>query len=134
MRTSSPHPLLEWPLSELIEVQGLTKYFGARPAIIDLTFSVPHGQVLGFLGPHGAGKSTTMRVGLAQAVLHDPQVLILDEPTAGLDKDQVDEARQLVSVLCEGRTVDLSASSLSEVVGTCERALVIKEGKLVADD
>src|SRR5215472_16865763 len=62
MRTLSPHPLLEWPLSELIEVQGLTKYFGARPAIIDLTFSVPHGQVLGFLGPHGAGKSTTMRI------------------------------------------------------------------------
>jgi len=62
METPTPHPLLEWPLSELIEVQGLSKYFGARPAIIDLTFSVPRGQVLGFLGPHGAGKSTAMRI------------------------------------------------------------------------
>jgi len=48
------------------------------------------------------------RVGLAQAVLHDPQVLIMDEPTAGLDQDEVGETRQLVSVLCEGRTVVLS--------------------------
>jgi len=47
---------------QLIEVQGLTKFYGSRPAIVDLTFSVPRGQVLGFLGPVGAGKSTTMRI------------------------------------------------------------------------
>src|SRR5438445_7181109 len=46
----------------VIQVQGLTKYFGPRPAIVDVTFSVPRGQVLGFLGPNGAGKSTTMRI------------------------------------------------------------------------
>src|SRR5437588_6924486 len=46
----------------LIQVQGLTKHYDGRPAIVDVTFSVPRGQVLGFLGPNGAGKSTTMRI------------------------------------------------------------------------
>src|SRR5215470_15969910 len=47
---------------QLIEVQGLTKYYQSRPAIVDLTFSIPQGQVVGFVGPPGAGKSTTMRI------------------------------------------------------------------------
>ena len=75
-----------------------------------------------------------LRVGLAQAVVHDPPVLILDEPTAGLDQDGMDEARQLIKALSKGRTMVLSSAGLSEVIETCERALVIKDGKLVADD
>lgn len=213
----------------LIEVQGLTKYYDGRPAIVDVTFSVPRGQVLGFLGPNGAGKSTTMRiltgyisatsgtasvsgydvfeqprevrrcigylpelaplytemrvegylelmcslrgvapsrrrarvdhaievcgltgrsrdvigrlskglrqrVCLAQAVVHDPAVLILDEPTAGLDPAQTRETRQLIVQLGRDHTVVLSSHILSEVSATCERVVIINEGRLVADD
>jgi ABC-2 type transport system ATP-binding protein len=213
----------------LIEVQGLTKYYDDRPAIVDVTFAVPRGQVLGFLGPNGAGKSTTMRiltgyigasagtasvagydvfersldvrrrigylpeltplynemrvegylemlcrlrgvrpdrrragidraleacglverrrdiigrlsrglrqrVGLAQAVVHDPDVLILDEPTAGLDPGQTRETRELITELGRQHTVILSSHILPEVSATCERVVIIKKGRLVADD
>lgn len=213
----------------LIEVKGLTKYYDDRPAIVDVSFSVPRGQVLGFLGPNGAGKSTTMRiltgyisasagtasvagydvfersidvrrrigylpemtplynemrvepylemlcrlrgvppgrrraridraleacglagrrrdiigrlsrglrqrVGLAQAVVHDPEVLILDEPTAGLDPAQTRETRELIVELGRQHTVVLSSHILPEVSATCERVVIIKEGRLVADD
>jgi ABC-2 type transport system ATP-binding protein len=213
----------------LIQVQGLTKYYGPRPAIVDVTFSVPRGQVLGFLGPNGAGKSTTMRiltgylgatsgtatvagydvfdhslevrrrvgylaelnplytelrvepylelmcrlrgvspsrrreqidhtieacglidrrrdviarlskglrqrVGLAQAVVHDPDVLILDEPTAGLDPRQTRETRDLIKELGRRHTVVLSSHVLSEVQATCQRVVIIDEGRVVADD
>ena len=213
----------------LIQVEGLTKYYGARPAIVDVTFSVPRGQVLGFLGPNGAGKSTTMRiltgylgatsgsariagydvfdhslevrrrvgylpelnplyaelrvepylelmcrlrgvppsrrgeridaaveacglverrgeviarlskglrqrVGLAQAVVHDPDVLILDEPTAGLDPRQTRETRDLIKGLGRRHTVLLSSHLLSEVQATCQRVVIIDDGRLVADD
>jgi ABC-2 type transport system ATP-binding protein len=213
----------------LIEVQGLTKHFDGRPAIVDLTFAVPRGQVLGFLGPDGAGKSTTMRilagclgatsgtaaiagydvfehsrelrrrvgylpeaarlyeemrvepyletmcrlrgvapparraridhalaacgltdrrreiisglphelqrrVGLAQAVVHDPEVLILDEPAAGLGPAQARETRDLVSELGRRRTVVLSSHVWSEVTAHCDRVLIVRHGRLVADD
>jgi ABC-2 type transport system ATP-binding protein len=213
----------------VIQVQGLTKYYGPRPAIVDVTFAVPRGQVLGFLGPNGAGKSTTMRiltgylgatsgtasiagydvfdhslevrrrvgylpelnplyaelrvepylelmcrlrgvpprrrgerideavdacglvdrrhdvigrlskglrqrVGLAQAVVHDPDVLILDEPTAGLDPRQTRETRDLIKELGRRHTVVLSSHVLSEVQATCQRVVIIDGGRLVADD
>ncbi len=213
----------------LIEVQGLTKFYDERPAIQDVTFSVPKGQVLGFLGPNGSGKSTTMRilagflglsagqasvdgydvfshsldvrkrigylpettplynemrvagfldlmcrlrgvspslrrarvdhaievcgleerrseiigrlskglrqrVGLAQAIVHDPKVLILDEPTAGLDPAQTRETRTLIKEIGRQHTVILSSHILSEVAATCERVLIINQGRLVADD
>jgi ABC-2 type transport system ATP-binding protein len=213
----------------LIQVQGLTKYYDDRPAVVDVTFSVPRGQVLGFLGPNGAGKSTTMRiltgyisatsgtasiagfdvfdhsievrrrigympelaplygemrveayldmmcrlrgvapngrrrridyaleaaglterrreiigrlskglrqrVGLAQAVVHDPDVLILDEPTVGLDPAQTRETRDLIVELGRQHTVVLSSHILPEVSATCDRVVIIKEGRLVADD
>jgi ABC-2 type transport system ATP-binding protein len=213
----------------VIEVKGLTKYYADRPAVLDVTFSVPRGQVLGFLGPNGAGKSTTMRiltgyisasegtasidgydvfensldvrkrigylpemtplyndmrvdgylglmcrlrgvppsirkhrisaaiescglterrhdiigrlsrglrqrVGLAQAVVHDPEVLILDEPTSGLDPSQTRDTRQLIVELGRRHTVILSSHILPEVSATCERVVIINQGVLVADD
>ena len=213
----------------MIEVNGLTKYYGDRAAVVDVTFSVPRGQVLGFLGPNGAGKSTTMRiltgylsasggtasiggfdvfeqslevrrrvgylpelaplygemrvdgyltlmcrlrgvppsrraerigyaieacgladrrheiigrlskglrqrVALAQAVVHDPEVLILDEPTAGLDPAQTRETRTLIGELGRHHTVILSSHILPEVSATCERVVIINQGRLVADD
>ena len=214
---------------QLIEVQGLTKYYDDRPAITDLTFSVPRGQMLGLLGPAGAGKSTIMRiltgylratsgeasvagcdvfersrearkcigylpettplynemtverfletmcrlrgvpprsrrhridyaltacgltehrkhvighlsqalrrrVGLAQAVVHEPPVLVLDDPGASLDSAQTQETLQLIRALAERRTVMLSSRVPAEVNAMCDRVLLINGGRLVADE
>jgi len=74
------------------------------------------------------------RVGLAQALLHEPRVLILDEPTTGLDPNQIVEIRGLIREVGQTRTVILSTHILSEVQVTCDRVLIIHEGQLVADD
>ncbi len=212
----------------MIEIEELTKRYGAFTAVDGISFQVEPGQVLGFLGPNGAGKSTTMkmiagfltptsgrarvcghdveasplaakrmigylpegapcydemtprqflsfvadvrglrgdsrrhrlghviehlhldrvldqqfdtlskgyrrRVGLAQALLHDPQVLILDEPTDGLDPNQKHEVRGLINQLAEDKIVVISTHILEEVEAVCNRAMIIARGKLLAD-
>jgi ABC-2 type transport system ATP-binding protein len=212
----------------MIEVEGLTKDYGATRAVDSVTFNVRKGEVLGFLGPNGAGKSTTMkmltcylaptagrarvaghdvfdaslevrrrigylpedtpiyrdmtvleylqfaaelrqmdpaksparikeiggrcglaevagklvgelskgyrqRVGLAQAMLHDPDILILDEPTSGLDPNQIVEIRSLIKEIGREKTVILSTHILPEVQATCSRIVIISGGRLVAD-
>ena len=212
----------------MVEVQNLTKLYGAQAAVDAISFSVGKGEILGFLGPNGAGKSTTMkiatgylppsagtvivaghdvqlaplevrrnvgylpehhplyldmyvheylefigavhglrgpglrqrvaqlvarvglsreqnkligalskgyrqRVGLAQALLHDPTVLILDEPTTGLDPNQIQEIRQLIREVGEDKTVIFSTHILPEVTALCSRAVIISRGRLVAD-
>jgi len=213
----------------MIEVQNLVKWYGPTLAVDDLSFSIPHGQIVGFLGPNGAGKSTTLRiltgylpatsgsvsidghdvvddslavrqkvgylpentplypemrveeyldyrgklqkmdratrrsridvvcdqcglvgvrrrligqlsrgnrqrVGLAQSLLHDPPVLILDEPTAGLDPQQIKHVRKLIGELRGQHTVLLSTHILPEVEKTADRVIIIAGGKIVADD
>lgn len=211
----------------MIEVQGLTKYYGRHLALHDLTFDAKQGEILGFLGPNAAGKTTTMRiltgymppsqgtariagfdvleqslevrkrigylpetiplypemsvweyleymgslrrvkglderinkvleevhleeraesfignlskglkqrVGLAQALIHEPEVLILDEPTIGLDPAQIIEVRHLIQELGKDRTVLLSTHILSEAQQVCDRVLIINKGQLVAED
>ncbi len=212
----------------MIEVKGLTKYYGAVKAVDNISFSVKKGEVVGILGPNGAGKSTTIRilccylsptagsvevnaysvtkeprrvksligylaeaaplyhdmmvldylsyilkvrafpkarqaarieeiadvcglrsvmhkninelskgfkqrVGLAHALLGDPEILVLDEPTAGLDPNQIVEIRKLIRKIGEHRTVLLSSHILSEVEVTCDRVIIIHQGKIVAD-
>jgi ABC-2 type transport system ATP-binding protein len=78
-------------------------------------------------------KGYRQRVGLAQAMIHDPEVLILDEPTSGLDPNQIVEIRNLIRQLGRAKTVILSTHILSEVQATCDRVLIINEGKIVAD-
>lgn len=216
------------PLYPMIEVENLTKQFGAKCAVDNLTFTVAKGEVLGFLGPNGAGKSTTMRmitgfipptsgdakvcgisiidapaeaktkIGylpesaplyndmtvlgflnfcasirglkgaakndaveraidtcflgtvarqsidtlskgyrhrtcLAQALLHDPEVLILDEPTDGLDPNQKFEVRQLIKRLGQTKAILFSTHILEEVEAACTRAVIVDRGKIVAD-
>ena len=213
----------------MIEINNLTKRYGALTAVDDISFSVGPGEVLGFLGPNGAGKSTTMkmitgflaptagrikvcghdveadplaakscmgylpegapsypemtvrsflefiadvrglkdsqrkarlddvigrlelgtvleqvietlskgyrrRVGLAQALLHDPRVLILDEPTDGLDPNQKHQVRTLINAMAKDKIIVISTHILEEVDAVCNRAIIIAGGRILADD
>jgi ABC-2 type transport system ATP-binding protein len=211
----------------MIQVNGLTKDYGARRAIDNLTFDAEQGEIVGFLGPNGAGKTTTMRIltgympptdgtaivagyniveeslevrrrvgylpetvplyddmtaleylkfmadlrkipnsearayetlehvnlaeransyigkfskgmrqriGLAQALIHRPEVLILDEPTIGLDPAQVVEMRKVIREIGKDRTVLLSTHILTEAQQICDRVLIINKGRIVTED
>ena len=213
---------------DVIELDMISKDFGAFRAVDSLSFSAQAGEVLGFLGPNGAGKSTTMkilagtltptagqaklcghdivtatrkaqshlgylpegapawqdmnpdnlltflgqvhhltgsalskakanalemtslteathqpidtlskgmkrRVGLAAALLHDPDILILDEPTDGLDPNQKHEVRALITRLSHKKTIIISTHILEEVEAVCGRAIIIAKGRMVAD-
>jgi ABC-2 type transport system ATP-binding protein len=212
----------------MVEVSGLTKYYGDFRAIQDVSFTAQRGEILGFLGPNGSGKTTTMRiitgfmpategtatvegfdvfkeshevrrrigylpenpplyqdmtvisylrfvgrikgvarkkiagaleevlercsltevasrlvshlskgyrqrVGLAQALIHNPPVLILDEPTLGLDPKQIIEIRALIKGLSGDRTVILSTHILPEVSQICNKVVIINEGRVVVE-
>ena len=216
-------------MANMVEVKNLTKYYGDFPAIEDVSFDVRKGEILGFLGPNAAGKTTTMRiitgfmpptsgsatvsdydvveqslearrligylpesvplytdmtvkaylnfmgtlrgmnpkrirvrigeviglchlgdyqntiigklskgyrqrVGISQAILHEPQVLVLDEPTIGIDPIQVVDTRSLIKDLGKEHTVILSTHILPEVSMVCQRVLIIHEGKIMAED
>lgn len=213
----------------MIRVQNLTKYYGERLAVDNISFSVKKGEIVGLLGPNAAGKTTTMRiltgflmptrgdafiaecnmagdslegrkhigympesiplytdmkvrdyleffgrlrgigpdnirkriddvvqlchleeyidvivgklsrgfrqrVGLAQAIIHNPDVLILDEPTIGIDPIQVAQTRNLIKELGKEHTVLISTHILPEVSIICERVIIIHRGKIVAED
>lgn len=213
----------------MIRCEGLTKFYGNHQAIADVDLSVGEGEIVGFLGPNAAGKTTTMRiltsfippnngkaevaghdvvtdsllsrraigylpetshlyrdmrvtqylrfcaglrgmgraetaerleyvldtcgleerpndiigtlslgyrqrVGLAQALLHNPPVLILDEPTVGLDPNQIIEVRELIKSLAGQHTVMLSTHILPEAQMTCERVIIINHGRIIAED
>ncbi|MGI6199612.1 MAG: ABC transporter ATP-binding protein [Christensenellales bacterium] len=213
----------------MIEVKGVTKRYGEKYAAKDVTFSIDRGEVVGFLGRNGAGKSTTMniiagyisstsgtvevdgfdilqdpeevkrrigylpeqppvymdmtvdeylrfvcdikkvkksqqkghldeicelvritdvrkrliknlskgyrqRVGMSQALVGNPELLIFDEPTVGLDPRQIIEIRKLIKQLGKQHTVVLSSHILSEVSDVCERVIIINQGQIVAQD
>ena len=207
-----------------IEVNNISKSYGAQKALDNISFSVNKGEIVGFLGPNGAGKSTLMkilttyidadegsaivnghdviknqkavqlsigylpehnplyldlyvreylafnadvykvaksrideviqltglaseihkkieqlskgyrqRVGLASALLHNPDVLILDEPTTGLDPNQLIEIRNVIKNAGQDKTIFLSTHIMQEVEAICDRVIIINNGKIVAD-
>ena len=79
-------------------------------------------------------KGYKQRVGLAQALLHNPEVLVLDEPTSGLDPNQIVEIRSLIKSAGKEKTVLLSTHIMQEVQAMCDRVIVINKGKIVADE
>jgi len=79
-------------------------------------------------------KGYRQRVGLAQAIIHDPEILILDEPTTGLDPNQIIEIRSLIKELGREKTIILSSHILSEIEAICDKVIIINQGKIVADD
>jgi ABC-2 type transport system ATP-binding protein len=98
--------------------------------IIELTGLGPEqNKLIGTLS-----KGYRQRVGLAQALIHNPEVLILDEPTSGLDPNQLIEIRNLIKTLGKEKTVMLSTHIMQEVEAICDRAIIIHKGKIVADD
>ena len=106
------------------ELQKRVDYVCDRCAITDV-----RSKLLGKLS-----KGYRQRVGLAQAIIHNPDVLILDEPTAGLDPKQINETRDLIKSLAGDHTIILSTHILPEVEQTCEQVIIINKGKLVATD
>ena len=102
---------------------GRIKEIGGRCGLADVA-----GKLVGELS-----KGYRQRVGLAQAMLHDPDILILDEPTSGLDPNQIVEIRSLIKEIGREKTVILSTHILPEVQATCSRIVIISGGKLVAD-
>lgn len=106
------------------DLQKRVDYVCGRCAVADVK-----NKLLGKLS-----KGYRQRVGLAQAIIHNPDVLILDEPTAGLDPKQINETRDLIKDLAGEHTIILSTHILPEVEQTCEQVIIINKGKLVATD
>jgi len=98
-------------------------------AIIELNLSGVKHQAIETLS-----KGFKRRVGLAQAIIHDPQILILDEPTDGLDPNQKREVRGLIRAMAEDKIIIISTHILEEVAAVCNRVMIIAEGRLLADD
>lgn len=113
------------------EVQGLGKEAKTRvnEMIERVGLSLERKKKIGQLS-----KGYKQRVGLAQAMLHNPKVLILDEPTSGLDPNQVVEIRELIKEIGKDKTVLLSTHIMQEVESMCNRVIIINRGKIVADD
>jgi ABC-2 type transport system ATP-binding protein len=107
-------PSLKSRIAEIIELCGLTKEQNKRIEALS--------------------KGYRQRVGLAQALIHDPKVLILDEPTTGLDPNQILEIRKLIKDISKNKTVIFSTHIMQEVQALCDRVVVINKGSIVADD
>ncbi|HPR18378.1 MAG TPA: ATP-binding cassette domain-containing protein [Candidatus Cloacimonadota bacterium] len=127
------------PLYTDMTVYDYLKFIGDMRGIAD--FKQRLKEVSDKCGLHGIiskpistlSKGYKQRVGLAQAILHDPQILILDEPTSGLDPNQIIEIRELIKELGKEKTLILCSHILQEVQAVCDRIVILNKGKVVAD-
>ena len=130
------------PLYTDMSVTGYLKYMGTLRGMPPKTIKTRLNEVVDVcrLGDYRKtqigklSKGFRQRVGIAQAILHEPQVLVLDEPTIGIDPIQVVETRKLIQELGRDQTVVLSSHILPEVSMICDRVLIINEGRIVAED
>lgn len=114
-------------VAEIKQVPALKRKEAVEKAIVAGSLSTVKGRLI-----KNISRGFRQRVGIAQALLHDPQVLILDEPTIGLDPAQIIEIRQLIKSLRGEHTIILSTHILAEVTQTCDGVVIINEGKLMA--
>jgi ABC-2 type transport system ATP-binding protein len=129
------------PLYEEMSVEGFLKYIAEVRGIkkdeqksrIDKMIEICGIEPVLKMDISELSKGYRQRVGLAQAMIHDPEILILDEPTSGLDPNQIIEIRELIKRLGKEKTVILSTHILSEAEATCSRMVIIDRGKLIAD-
>jgi len=124
----TPREFLEF----IADARGLPK--GSRRARLEEVYALLHLEKVLDRAIETLSKGYKRRVGLAQAILHDPDVLLLDEPTDGLDPNQKHEVRQLIGGMAKSKTIVISTHLLEEVDAICTRAVVISGGKLLADD
>ena len=129
------------PLYNEMTPEGLLKYLGRARGMSSTDLNTRLSYVAGKCAleqvwgkPIGKlSRGYRQRVGMAQALLHDPEVLILDEPTSGLDPNQVHEARELIKSLGQTKTILLSTHILREVKAVCARVILIHDGRIVFD-
>ena len=122
------------PVKEFLEFVGglhkLKNIKGRVKEMIDLTgLQIEQNKKIGALS-----KGYRQRVGLAQAMIHDPKVLIMDEPTTGLDPNQLEEIHALIKNLGKQKTVMLSTHIMQEVEAVCDRVIIVNNGQIVAND
>ncbi|RPI26142.1 MAG: ATP-binding cassette domain-containing protein [Acidobacteria bacterium] len=130
------------PLYTEMSVDAFLRFVGRIKGLPADKLEPRLGEVKELCGLHGTGqrlikhlsKGYKQRVGLAQALIHDPEVLILDEPTVGLDPKQIIEVRELIKRLAGIHTIILSTHILPEVSMTCQRVIIINKGRIVAVD
>jgi ABC-2 type transport system ATP-binding protein len=119
-------------LSFVADVRGLAG--GQRRTRVDEVIGLLHLDSVLDQTIETLSKGYKRRLGLAQALIHDPQVLILDEPTDGLDPNQKHEVRQLINAISQDKVIIISTHILEEVDAVCSRAIIIAHGKVLADD
>jgi len=124
----TPLTFLEF-IADVRELEGDTRRQRLEQVIAQLHLEPVLGQTIDTLS-----KGFKRRVGLAQAILHDPEVLILDEPTDGLDPNQKHEVRELIRSMSQDKLIVISTHILEEVEAVCSRAIIIAEGRILADD
>jgi len=115
-------------------VAGTHKYQGSVKSRVSEMIALTGLQLEQHKKIGALSKGYRQRVGLAQALIHNPEVLILDEPTSGLDPNQLTEIRHLIKEIGKEKTVMLSTHIMQEVEAICDRAIIIHKGKIVADD
>src|SRR5947208_1697062 len=116
-----------------IQLRGVVKRFGEITAVDHLDLDVPEGGCVGLLGPNGAGKSTTMRMLTARALIHQPRLVLLDEPTVGLDPQVRQELWALIELLrSEGTSILMSTHYIEEAQRLCDTVTIMSKGHAVA--